>query len=254
MSLRGTLDVMTATVQRATSVPMTASCLVNRAEMLALVAQARAGVPLEIREAALLLAQRDDILGDGRREADLVVSEAERRAADLVDGSAIVTAARRRADEIVQAATAEAQRLMREADDYCDRRLAALEAELDRALTQVRGGRRRLADRANATGADILALIDSDMIDVTEGGKAGAGSRVSAAARHASARGPGRGARPERRVVDLTAAEAAAEAAEQAAAGQAERAGRGVGSAARTAGPATAPQGWSELGRGGDLQ
>jgi len=245
MSLRGTLDVMTATVQRATSVPMTASCLVNRAEMLALVDQARAGVPLEIREAALLLAQRDDILGDGRREADLVVAEAERRAADLVDGSAIVTAARGRADEIVQAATAEAQRLMRDADDYCDRRLAALEAELDRALTQVRGGRRRLADRANATGADIL-----DMIDVTEGGDAGAGSRVSAGARHASARGAGRGARPERRVVDLTAAEAAEQAAEQTAAGEAERAGQGV----RSAEPATTAQGWSELGRGEDLQ
>ena len=248
MSLRGTLDVMTATVQRATSVPMTASCLVNRAEMLALVDQARAGVPLELREAALLLAQRDDILGDGRREADLVVAEAERRAADLVDGSALVAAARKRADDIVHAATAEAQRLMRDADDYCDRRLAALEAELDRALTQVRGGRRRLADRANATGADILDMID--VTDGADGGDAGAGSRVPAAARHASARGAGRGTRPERRVVDLTAAEAADQAADQAAAGEAEWAGQGL----RSAEPATAPQGSSELGRGGDLQ
>jgi len=245
MSLRGTLDVMTATLQRATSVPMTASCLVNRAEMLALVEQARGSVPLEVREAALLLAQRDDILGDGRREAELVVAEAERRAADLVDGSAIVAAARQRADEIVQAATATAQRLMRDADEYCDRRLAGLEAELERALTQVRGGRLRLADRANGAGRDIL-----DMIDVTDGGSAGAAGeatpRGAAAARHASARSAGHGARPERRVVDLTAAEAAAETRAQ----EAER----VEQSARTAGHATAQQGASELGQGGDLQ
>jgi len=47
----------------------------------------------------------------------------------------------------VAEAQATADRLRREADDYCDRRLAEFEIDLGRVLAQVQAGRAKLAGR-----------------------------------------------------------------------------------------------------------
>ena len=159
MSVQGSLDVMAATLQRATSVPMSASCVVNRGELLALVEQARGGLPPEVDEASAVLARHDEIVAEAQQQADQIVAAARRKADDLVEGEAIVTRARLRAADVVEAASVEATRLMRDADDYCDRRLAALEIELERALAQISRGRQRLNERRDDPAAVVAAQL-----------------------------------------------------------------------------------------------
>jgi hypothetical protein len=148
MSLQGSLDRISATVQRAARVPMSASCVVNRAEILALVERARAGIPVEIRDADALLARREKVLSTARDEAEKTLAEARRCAEQLAESSTIVARARDRAEEIIEAAHAEAERLRREADDYCDRQLADFSEELERLRAQAARGRERLRHRA----------------------------------------------------------------------------------------------------------
>lgn len=155
---------MAAALQRATSVPMSASCVVNRAELLALVEQARAELPPEVEEAGTVLARHDEILDEARAEAERIVADARVRADSLVEEQAVVVRARLRAADVVQAASVEATRLMRDADDYCDRRLAALEIELERALGQVRRGRQRLVERRD----DPAELVAAQVAGATE--------------------------------------------------------------------------------------
>ncbi|MDQ1294741.1 MAG: hypothetical protein QG608_2626 [Actinomycetota bacterium] len=147
MSLQGSLDRISATVQRAARVPMSASCVVNRAEILALVERARAGIPVEIRDADALLARREKVLSTARDEAEKTLTEARRCAEQLAESSTIVARARDRAEEIIEAAHAEAERLRREADDYCDRQLADFSEELERLRAQAARGRERLRHR-----------------------------------------------------------------------------------------------------------
>jgi hypothetical protein len=64
-----------------------------------------------------------------------------------VDQEAVVVAARGRAAELVAEAEAIADRLQRDADDYCDRRLADFEIDLGKVLSQVQAGRAKLANR-----------------------------------------------------------------------------------------------------------
>jgi cell division septum initiation protein DivIVA len=169
MSIQGSLDVMAATVQRATSVPMSASCVVNRAELLALVEQARAELPPEVDEASALLARHDEIVAQAEQRAARLVAEARTKADGLVGAEAIVTRARLRAADVVQAAAVEATRLIRDADDYCDRRLAALEVEMERALAQIRRGRQRLIERRDDPADLVAAQLagDDQVIDLT---------------------------------------------------------------------------------------
>jgi vacuolar-type H+-ATPase subunit H len=149
MSLRRTLDVMGAMVERAASVPLSASCMVNRAEMLSLVERARAELPVELDEAAALLVAHQDVIARAELEADEIVVRARTEADDLIEDSALVATARARSEAILDAARNEAARLLREADEYCDSRLAGFEADLEKLTTQVRNGRRRLHERSD---------------------------------------------------------------------------------------------------------
>ena len=85
-------------------------------------------------------------------EAEAVLVRARQRASELVDTEAVVVAARERAAEIVREAEVTAEGLRRDADDYCDRRLADFEIDLGKLLSQVQGGRARLADRLGGPG------------------------------------------------------------------------------------------------------
>ncbi|WP_372594523.1 hypothetical protein [Actinotalea sp.] len=137
-------------VQQARAMPMSSSVLVSRAELLDLVEQARAALPDQLGRADELLADADDVLAEARAQAEQIVAAARERAAELVSTEQVVVAARVRAEEIVAAAEATGAQLRREADDYCDRRLADFEIDLGRVVAQVQAGRAKLAGRLDA--------------------------------------------------------------------------------------------------------
>ena len=60
---------------------------------------------------------------------------------------ALVVDAQARAAAIVTEAERTAEQVRREADDWCDRRLADFEIDLGRVLAQVQAGRAKLAER-----------------------------------------------------------------------------------------------------------
>lgn len=157
MSLRRTLDAMGAMVERASSVPLSASCMVNRAEMLALVERARAELPVELDQAAELLVAHQEVISRAEAEAEELLAQAQADAEQMITESAQVAGARARSEQILDAARAEAARLLRECDLYCDNRLAALEGDLSRTLGQLRRGRVRLRDRSELDYLEPLA-------------------------------------------------------------------------------------------------
>jgi cell division septum initiation protein DivIVA len=133
--------------------------MVNRAEMLSLVERARAELPVELDEAAALLVAHQDVIARAERDAEQVLARAQARADEMVDDSALVATARGRSEQILHAARSEAARLLREADEYCDGRLALFENDLERAMAQVRRGRDRLRERSNLPTATPAADV-----------------------------------------------------------------------------------------------
>ncbi|WP_285598232.1 hypothetical protein [Kineosporia sp. NBRC 101731] len=144
-------------VERASSVPLSASCMVNRAEMLALVERARAELPVELDQAAELLVAHQEVISRAETEAEELLAQAQADAEQMIMESALVASARARSEQILDAARDEAARLLRECDMYTDNRLAALEADLQRTMGQVRRGRDRLRDRSELDYLDPLA-------------------------------------------------------------------------------------------------
>lgn len=147
-SLVAILDELSDLVTSARAMPMSASALVNRAEVLELIESAKAVLPSQISQADTLIADADAVLDRARREAAKILEKARARADQLVSEQAVTHAAQQRAEEIVAAARTEADRLAREADDYCDRQLAQFEIDLGAISNQVAAGRARLVERA----------------------------------------------------------------------------------------------------------
>ena len=141
------LDVLTDVVHSARAMPMSASVLVNRAELLDLLDQVRGALPEQLSRADEVLSEADQRLADAEEQAERIIAAARARATQLVTQEQVAVQAQAHAHELVTRAQEETTQMRLEADDYCDRRLAEFEIDLGKVLTQVQAGRARLAER-----------------------------------------------------------------------------------------------------------
>jgi hypothetical protein len=142
------LDEVTALVENARSMPMSASCIVHRGEMLGLLEELRELLPEEFRHAQLLLTDREAVVDEGRREAERIVEAAERERDRLTSDTEVHAQAVRQAELIRATAREEAATMRGEVDDYVDTKLANFEVALDKTLAAVHRGREKLRERS----------------------------------------------------------------------------------------------------------
>ena len=155
------LDEVVSVVENARSMPMSASCVINRGEVLALLEEIRELLPEEFRHAQLLLADREAVVDEGRREAQRIIDRAEQERLQLTAETEVVSEAQRQAQRVRSAALEEASTMRREVDDYVDTKLANFEVVLEKTLGAVRRGRDKLSGRT--LGEDLGPEGDSGM-------------------------------------------------------------------------------------------
>lgn len=146
------LDALADLIQQARGVPMSATCMVNRAEALALIEAAKGALRGDLEEAARLTEDSGKTLARAQTEADQIVRAAREQAEALTAATEVLQVATERAAALEASAAAEAEAFRREADVYVDTRMAGLEAGLQKTLSQIRTMRSRLADRGLDAG------------------------------------------------------------------------------------------------------
>ena len=144
------LDELIALVENARSMPMSASCVVNRGEVLGILEEVRELLPEEFRHAKMLLADREAVVDEGRREASRLIEAAERERLALTSETEVVSEAQRQAQLVRASAAEEARTMRREVDDYVDTKLANFEVVLEKTLAAVHRGRDKLSGRSPA--------------------------------------------------------------------------------------------------------
>jgi hypothetical protein len=144
-------------ISGARPMPLSASVMINREEVLELLEEAIERLPDELRAARWLLKERDDFLTKTRRDADDILDAARARAERMVQRTEVVKAAELRARQTVDAADEEARRLRLECEDYCDQKLASFEIVLERTMKTVAAGRTKLQGNPLAGASDTPA-------------------------------------------------------------------------------------------------
>ncbi|MGN6687599.1 MAG: hypothetical protein ACTHK1_08685 [Actinomycetales bacterium] len=204
------IDALTAQVREARTLPMSASVVLHREELLTALAALREAATAEAEELARLRADQEGVLAAARAEAARIVTLAAAERQQLLATDGLVRGAQSEADRILRDAREQALGMRREVDDYVDGKLAHFEVALTRVLAAVHRGRGLLAERLDVGPIDGLlespldAPVEGPVERSVEGRVEG---RVEGSA-EGSAEGSVEGAADARGSEDATAAQA----------------------------------------------
>ena len=133
-------------IEQARSMPMSASAVINRAEVLELVDQVSAALDEAFSAASEVVGDRAAVVASGQNEADELLRRAREESDRLVAETHVFQVAQERAAEVEEAARREGEELRAETDRYVEEKLAHFEASLMRTLEAVQRGRARMSD------------------------------------------------------------------------------------------------------------
>ena len=153
------LEDVIHTIASAPNVPLSSTPRIDRDHVVALLQDAQACMPEEIRQARWMLKERAEFMAKTQREADEIVEAARVQAERMVQRTEVVRAAELRARQILEAGEADSRRLKNETEDFLDQRLGSFEILLDRLTRTVAQGRERL--RIVGAAPDVPAQVDT---------------------------------------------------------------------------------------------
>jgi cell division septum initiation protein DivIVA len=149
MDIAARLQQLEDIIREAKSMPLSASALVNREELLELLDGMRETMPEEIKQARWVVKDREELLTKARRDAEEIVEKARAEQAHLLAEQTVVQDSQQEAERILGEARSMARQIRLEAEDYVDGKLAQFDAVLtriqeamvgaDESLTKVRG-------------------------------------------------------------------------------------------------------------------
>ncbi|MCP3758574.1 cell division initiation protein [Streptomyces sp. TBY4] len=160
MDVQKKLDEIVAAVGSARSMPMSASCVINRAELLAQLEEVRQALPGSLAQAQELIGGREQMVEEARREADRIIESAHAQRGSLISDTEVARRSQDEADRILAEARREADEVKAEADDYVDSKLANFEVVLTKTIGSVDRGREKLLGRG--PGLDDQGYPDAE--------------------------------------------------------------------------------------------
>jgi len=142
------LEELATMIEEAKAVPLSASCMVNRAAVLDLIDDIRDALPSSLSDADQLLAERAAVVAEGQREADRLIAQAREEQIRMLSQHEIYLVAVAESEALRADTFDEVTRMRRETDDYIDARLATFEITLHKTLSAVERGRDKLRGQA----------------------------------------------------------------------------------------------------------
>jgi cell division septum initiation protein DivIVA len=139
------IEAAIAIVEEARSVPLSASCVINRSEMLKLLDQIKASFPNDLAKAIAIQRDKESIIEDAHSQSDAIMQQARDEVSRLVEQTTIVSSARKEATRILAEAKADSDRDREEIEEYIDSRLANLEVILNKTFDVISKGRDQLS-------------------------------------------------------------------------------------------------------------
>ncbi len=150
------LDMMDDLLDNAASVPFSVKkSIIDADQMRDYINEIRLNLPQEIKQAKLIVRDRQSIINDANKEADSIIRRAEDRAKVIVSNDEITKAAKARAAEILTQAQGKAKEIKSAANKYIDGVLVRTEECLQSNLADVRKTRQAIKTLpAQSGGAD----------------------------------------------------------------------------------------------------
>ena len=145
MSDRNIEDIIGALydmVQDARSMPLAADkCILERDRILDMLDEIIAQLPSELKQSRTIVESRNELISQARREAEMVMRQAQEQAKQMIAKEAIYVEAKRRAEELVTQTQERITALKKASNEYMDEALRQTEEVIAESLANVRDTR-----------------------------------------------------------------------------------------------------------------
>ena len=136
------IDMLYETIDEAKSPAFSSDkCIVSRNEVLDMLGEIRAQLPVELKKAQDLIRARDEYVEAAKREADNIRRKADLDAKTIVSESRITQAAREKGHEIVRRAEERAHTMLQVTNEYTEDALRRTEEAIQMALSEMQEAR-----------------------------------------------------------------------------------------------------------------
>ncbi|MDO4260325.1 MAG: hypothetical protein Q4C87_12480 [Actinomycetaceae bacterium] len=139
------LDRIEDLARTARTVPLSAAVMLNRAEILDLLDQAREALPDDLKAADAVVADADAVLGRADSAAEVTIAEANSRARATLDD------AREKADQLLRDANEQAEDILARAHNEAERLTVDAQAQADATIADATAEAERLVSSENIT-------------------------------------------------------------------------------------------------------
>ena len=138
-------------IQDAKSLPLGADkCILERDKALDLLDEIIAQLPAELKQSRTIVESRNELIGQARREAEVIIRQAQEKADRMVQEEAIYQEAKRQCQEMVLQTQNRMAELRKVSNAYMDDALMRTEEAMAQALAEVRDTRTKFQALAEA--------------------------------------------------------------------------------------------------------
>ena len=152
-------------IQDARALPLGADkCILERDKVLDMLDEIIAQLPAELKQSRTIVESRNELIGQARREAEIIIRDAQTKAQELVAQEAIYQEAKRQCMEMVTATQNKITDLRKASNEYMDDALRRTEEAIAQSLNEVRDTRvkfRALTEAQDNRATD--AAIDNEI-------------------------------------------------------------------------------------------
>lgn len=137
-SIEELIEILEDLMSEATRVPFGKKSMVDVNKMSEVIGEMRVVLPIEVQQAQKVVMDKNAIISEAKREAENIIRKAEQRRAELLDENDLVREARRRATEMLNAEQTHCTDLRASTNDYVDKMLRRIEELLSTDLNNLR--------------------------------------------------------------------------------------------------------------------
>lgn len=150
-SLLELISMLDEVVRKAQPMPFSKKSMVDVAQVDEIATEMRLVLPKEIQQAQNVVADKNRIINDAKREAEEIIRKAEQRRNELLDQNAIMKEARKRATEEISNAQARSNLIRSSTNEFTDKMLARVEELLAKDINNLRVMRKTLSSGSDIT-------------------------------------------------------------------------------------------------------
>lgn len=132
------------TIEKGIEIPIIKKSFLDKEKLLDIINDISLSIPEEIRNAKNITADRERILADAQRQADIKIKEAEHKAISMIDEHEITRKANETAEEIIEKAKKESKEIRLASLKYADDMLSRVERDINEIGNRIIASRNEL--------------------------------------------------------------------------------------------------------------